>query len=252
MTMPTVTVNQVPAQQDPAAIRVLVADDDASTLAYLCAGLRSLGCAVTGCYDRDDALVTARAQRFDLVLLDCRMPRGGAESILQTLAREPANACMHSLFVATTAGVDDRTRTHLRQAGFADVLAKPCTLETLQGLINRVGRVAALVLDDAHAMAATGDGSITRSLRLLLREELDQLAQDIHGLARDPARFDDRLHRLRSACGFCGAVRLQREVIAMQLRLHAGKLADADELDAFIRTLASTIAALKREGDAVV
>lgn len=249
--MPTAMANEVSGDNDSAAISILVADDDASTLLYLDTSLRALGCVVTAVNDRDDALRLAREQPFDLLLLDCRMPRGGAESILQALAREPDNACAHSIFIATTADVDEPTRTHLRNAGFVDVLEKPCTADNLKALINRVGHGAALVLDDAHAMGATGDSGITRSLRLLLREELEQLQTEMHSLARDPARFDDRLHRLRSACGFCGAVRLQREVVAMQRGLRAGKLADSEELERFMRTLAITIAALHREGDAI-
>jgi two-component system OmpR family response regulator len=251
MSMASVSANGRTGEDAGAATRVLVADDDATTLVYLDASLRALGCVVTVTDDRDEAIALTLRQSFDLVLLDCRMPRGGAESILQALAHEPANACANSLFIATTADVNEPTRAHLRKAGFVDVLAKPCTAEGLRALINRVGRGAALLLDDGEAMAATGDGSIVRSLRLLLREELEQLHGDMHDLARDPARFGDRLHRLRSACGFCGAVRLQREVIAMQRRLRAGKLADGDELAGFMRSLTATMAALQREGNAI-
>jgi two-component system OmpR family response regulator len=228
-------------------LRILVADDDTTTLAFFEAALRNLGCITVCCTSSDAALLEAKRQRFDLLVLDCRMPGGGAISILQGLLHDPGSRSLHTPALATSAEVDAPTRTHLRQLGFFDVLEKPCSVTRLQAVLNRVGRAPALVLDDAAAIASNGDPTITRALRALLREELLQLANELDTIASRPEDFSDRLHRLRSACGFCGAIRLQRDTIGMQRKLYADGVAQGPELASFRRTLEITLAALDRE-----
>jgi len=240
--MQTATSARAQPQQ---GLRVLVADDDPTTLDFCRAALEALHCHVTACISHSEAVSQATTHRFDLLLLDCRMPGGGAASIMHALLHDPRAASARSPAIATTAGADAATRQHMRQLGFVELLDKPFEVAQLRALLNRFGRYPALILDDAEAIATSGDATITRALRALLCDELAQLAQEFDTLVLDIDAFADLLHRLRSACGFCGAMQLQHLTIDLQRTIRAGHIPAREDLEAFRRTLMATIAALK-------
>ncbi len=196
---------------------VLVADDDLASCRFLGDGLRSLGATVDTCVDGEAALARARAERFDLLLLDCRMPDGGAMHILTQLRGDAQAASTESVAVATSAELAPADRRDLLAVGFSEVLLKPCTLAGLQHVLTLVHTAGpACVLDDGAALYSSGNATTMRALRILLREELALLQRELGGLIQDPVAFADRLHRLRSSCGFCGAAALAQQIVRMQ------------------------------------
>ncbi len=206
------------------AARVLVADDDAASRRFLCDGLASLGAQPKACNDGTAALKFARAETFDLLLLDCHMPGAGAWQILTALRGDIDAASQESLAVATSAELVASERGALLAAGFSELLLKPCTLAHLRRVLTlvHIADPAACPLDDGSALSTTGDAATMRALRLLLREELAQLSGELEPLSRDPVGFNDRLHRLRASCGFCGATALSAQTIVLQRQLQEG------------------------------
>lgn len=198
--------------------RVLVADDDPASRRFLCDGLRSLGAHATECVNGLQALQLAREEAFDLLLLDCRMPGAGAREVLIALRADPHAASAGSLAVASSAELGAAAQRELLANGFDGVLRKPCDIAELQRLLARLPGATPL-LDDAAALRASGDAATMRALRQLLRGELALLHQELGMPACNPAALDDRLHRLRSSCGFCGAATLAAEVARLQQRL---------------------------------
>lgn len=83
------------------APRVLVADDDPSSRRFLGDGLRSLGAETETCVDGETALQLVRNVHFDLLLLDCRMPAGGALHILGNLRADSQARSADAAAVAT-------------------------------------------------------------------------------------------------------------------------------------------------------
>lgn len=198
--------------------RVLVADDDPASRRFLCDGLRSLGAHVTDCADGVQALRLGRGEAFDLLLLDCRMPGAGAREVLAALRADAQARSAGSLAVASSAELDGAGQRSLLACGFGDVLRKPCGIADLQRLLARLPG-AMPVLDDIAALRASGDATTMRALRQLLRGELALLHQELGMPVRDQTALDDRLHRLRSSCGFCGAAALAAEVASLQQQL---------------------------------
>ncbi|APG05283.1 hypothetical protein BJI69_16175 [Luteibacter rhizovicinus DSM 16549] len=198
--------------------QILVADDDPSTRAFLRGALAAMGYVVTLVEDGAQALSLARTTRFDAILLDCRMPSGGAVDVLVALHADPDAASRHAVAMATSAEVPTTLRQSLIEAGFACVIEKPCGIASLANALTATLGVDRdeHVLDDHEAMLATGDLTTMHALRSLFREELLQLAPELASLANAPATLVDRLHRLRSACGFCGATRLAAQAKALQ------------------------------------
>jgi CheY-like chemotaxis protein len=227
-------------------LRVLVADDDAASRRFLSDGLQSLGARTQACADGADAMRLARTETFDLLLLDVRMPGGGALEILPPLRDDPQAASSDSFAVATSAEIATSLRQSLGAAGFDDVLLKPCALSDLRRILAQVpaAQLDAKLLGDHVALTTSGDADTMRALRTLLREELLQLTRELDSLSRDPARFSDRLHRLRSSCGFCGATSLSSQVVQMERQLaRAGR--SSVSLARFREVLQQTIRALQ-------
>ena len=206
---------------DALALRVLIADDDAASRRFLLDAVRALGADTTDCADGSEALGVARNEVFDLLLLDCRMPGAGACEILATLRKDAFAASRDAVAIATTAELDTAQRALLLAEGFSDVLAKPCRIDDLRRVValapaylNRLP-----VLDDEAALLASGDSTTMRALRQLLQQELLTLCSELDQLGQDGAALRDRLHRLRSSCGFCGATALSGHVVALQQQL---------------------------------
>jgi CheY-like chemotaxis protein len=246
--MPTAApLRHAPAARLPLPY-VLVADDDAASRRFLGDGLRALGAQVHECADGQLALAQAAIETFDLLLLDCRMPGAGARDVLVALRGDVEARSADALAVATSAELSSEDRRQLLAAGFSDVLLKPCELDALRPLMTLArssGRHAPLLDDDA-GLASSGDAGTMQALRSLLREELAALLQELDPLCTDPARLVERMHRLRSACGFCGAPALSAQAMHLQRQVEADGSAARGAQDRFRQALVATLAALDR------
>ncbi|TAL71505.1 MAG: response regulator [Rhodanobacter sp.] len=228
------------------ALRVLIADDDAASCRFLGDAMAALGAAVTTCADGAGAVHWAQTERFDLLLLDCRMPVAGALDVLARLQADPHARSGHAVAVASTAEPEAATRTRLLAAGFHAVLPKPCGMAQLRNLMLLVPGASPL-LDNAAAVRATGNAATMQALRTLLRHELQALQRDLAALATQRNAFGERLHRLRSSCGFCGTPALAAAVARLQQRVQASATINPATLDAFDAAVTATLDALQPE-----
>jgi HPt (histidine-containing phosphotransfer) domain-containing protein len=112
------------------------------------------------------------------------------------------------------------------------VIGLPSTADTLQAAVRRLlGDSPATPWDDAAAQRTLGLAPAQRrQLRLLLLQELPRQRGHIaEALARgDHARLEAELHRLRSACGFCGAADLLAASIALASEPGSARWRDFD------------------------
>lgn len=198
--------------------RILVADDDAATRQFLALALRSLGYEPTLADDGEQAIALARAQSFAALLLDCRMPGGGALAVLAALRGTPSALSQNAVALATSAEVPVELHARLLDAGFAGVIEKPCQIVSLGHVLAATLGVddSVRVMDDEVGRSASGDENTLRALRQLLRDELTELDMALDGLTTRPNELVERMHRLRSACGFCGTTRLGLQAKALQ------------------------------------
>ncbi|MBU6248189.1 MAG: response regulator [Xanthomonadaceae bacterium] len=236
------------AGTDSLAPVVLVADDDAASRRFLHDALQGLGARVIGCSDGPQALQAATVERFDLLLLDCRMPGAGARDVLAALRDDPTTASSRSPAVATTAELDPALGAQLLAEGFADLLLKPCRIEDLKRVLGFSPAIMDRLplLDDSAALLASGDPATMTALRQLLQQELLVLCNELDQLGADPQGLRERLHRLRSSCGFCGATTLAEHAASLQQSLaqHAGSTGPG--IERFRHALVDTLRALDR------
>jgi two-component system OmpR family response regulator len=190
----------------------------------------------------------ARAETFDLLVLDCHMPGAHALDVLTRL-RVDATACsIATPAVASSAELDMPQQRWLLASGFNGVLLKPCTLTDLQKILQLAipANRDAPLLDDRTALTSTGNPAIVHALRELLRAELLDIYQELDQLSTDAQAFEARLHKLRSSCGFCGATVLAERILSLQQHLkleHRGALLPMAD---FRQSLLDTIEALDR------
>lgn len=134
----------------PAAPRltVLVAEDNEINALLATRTLERLGCAAVWARDGREALVHVEAAlagsgpRFDLALLDIRMPDMdglAAARAIRALERERGLPAPLPL-VAVSANVAADDRSAARAAGMDDCLAKPLERSALQGWLDRIER----------------------------------------------------------------------------------------------------------------
>jgi CheY-like chemotaxis protein len=123
--------------------RVLVVEDN--SINRLIAGklLQRLGLQIEYAEDGAEALEKLAASDFDLVLMDCMMPRlDGFATTQQWRAYENAHGRTRTPIVAVTANSGSEDRAHCLASGMDDVLGKPINLHGLTGVIARYLPVA--------------------------------------------------------------------------------------------------------------
>jgi len=117
-------------------LKVLLAEDNPVNQEVALGLLEILNCAVTVVDDGQQAVDTATAETFDLVLMDCQMPVMDGLDATRAI-RSTAAPDQHLPIVALTANNDDETKAACLAAGMDDLLGKPFTREALQSLLLR-------------------------------------------------------------------------------------------------------------------
>ena len=121
-------------------LRILVAEDDPAVARLYAAYAQSRGHLVLFAQDGAEALVSAAAERPDLILLDVAMPRLDGRDALQRLKADPVTRDIPVL-VITAHGGDQQLRDLMLELGAFDVLEKPIDLQIAFNKAERkVGR----------------------------------------------------------------------------------------------------------------
>ena len=108
---------------------ILLVDDEAALAAAVTDALRDAGYVVERAADGEEALARVRAQQFDLVICDLKMPRLDGQSFYRTLDEASPGLARRVIFVTgDVAGTD--AETFLNESG-CRFLAKPFRLGDL-------------------------------------------------------------------------------------------------------------------------
>jgi CheY-like chemotaxis protein len=220
-----------------ARFRVLLAEDDAVSREFLFEAIQACGGDPTACADGPAALARAREGHWHLLVLDHHLPGMNGEAVLAALRADPGEARAVPPALATTAEPDGASAL-LLEAGFAQVLAKPVSLEALRAALARFGCVAD-PLDDGNALRACGSlSAVERLRRLFAEQELPRIQDEFERSAGNPQALRPALHRLLASCGFCGATALARACNALHDALASG---DASRIDPAMQGFAKAL-----------
>ena len=160
----------------PLGHRVLVVDDNPTSLALLAAQCRELGCRVDAVATGEAALALAARAPYDVALVDWRLPGMDGVAVLQQMDALPGNHRPRSLVLVTAAdrrAVQERVAD--QQLAHVGYLFKPLMRSRLEEALSAASAVPD---DDAPSMAAPQlDG-----VRVLVVEDNlvnQQVAQDL-------------------------------------------------------------------------
>ncbi len=124
---------EISAHQKEEIIKILVVEDNQINQEVALGRLRQLGIKADVAQNGLAALQAVRSKKYDLILMDCRMPEmDGLEA-----TRQIRQINGHSIkIIAMTASVTPGERANCLAAGMDDYLAKPMTMEALAETLN--------------------------------------------------------------------------------------------------------------------
>ena len=121
----------------PADFRILVAEDNNISTKVIRGMLGKLNLEPDTASNGEEALQAMKAQRYDLVLMDCEMPvLDGFSATQQLRAWEAVSLRPRTPVVALTAHILAEHKERARQAGMDGHMAKPVELSQLRELIE--------------------------------------------------------------------------------------------------------------------
>ena len=150
------------------AMRLLIVEDDRDAAAYLVKGLKESGHVVDHARDGVEGLALARAQSYDVAIVDRMLPRLDGLGLVQKM-REEGNQ-VPVLFLSALGDIDDRVKG--LKAGGDDYLPKPYAIVELLARLDALVRrrqpeqvqtklvVGDLELDLLSRSASRGDQAI--------------------------------------------------------------------------------------------
>jgi CheY-like chemotaxis protein len=118
------------------AIRVLVVEDNIDHHKLLSIWFRMIGLSIETASDGQEALFKLNASPFDIVFLDCQLPRMDGYAMVQELRRQEGNQ-RHIPVVALTAYALAGDREKCLEYGMDDYISKPCSLPDIVAMIRK-------------------------------------------------------------------------------------------------------------------
>ena len=119
------------------AVRILVAEDDATNREVIMAQLQKLGYTATAVTNGAEAVEAVERAGFDLVLMDCQMPVMDGFEATRRIRNSPQGDRAGIPIVAVTADAMSDDRGRCLSEGMDDYLAKPVELAPLQNMVAK-------------------------------------------------------------------------------------------------------------------
>ena len=117
--------------------KILVAEDNPVNQIITQENLKALGCIVDVANDGQDAVEKWSDNDYDLICMDCAMPRMDGLEATREIRKREEYIGEHITIVALTAHVQSENRNECLDAGMDDFMGKPFTREELEGMLAR-------------------------------------------------------------------------------------------------------------------
>jgi DNA-binding NtrC family response regulator len=207
--------------------RALVVDDDRTMVKTLADVLRMKGWEVTSAYSGAEAVEAASRTRFDVVLMDIKMPgMDGVEAFKAIKARQPDV----KVVLMTAYAAQDLIQEAERE-GVMRVLPKPVNLPMLLELMGRSARDLQPILlidNDAAFLRTLSDVLRLRGYETIIADSLDAAMRLME--TRRPLAVLLHMH-LSSATTLDAVFAVREGSPGAALILYSGKAGAVDELE---------------------
>jgi CheY-like chemotaxis protein len=189
-----------------AGYRVLVVDDNPLNLQVAERMLARLGCHVDTANGGEQALALSDERRYDLILMDCRMPKlDGYQTT--ALLRAAENGKTHTPIVGWSACVSRNERDTCLAIGMDDFLGKPMRTQQANEILARwlpvsvaVGGVSMQPDDELNATQQMFGDDFAELAQLFLEDSPKRIAS-----LRDAAADNDAVNVAKLAHTLCGS-----------------------------------------------
>lgn len=236
----------------PLAGRVLVVEDNPVNLNVARKLLQRLGLSCEAVDDGLEALKAVEKTHYDLILMDCQMPRmDGYQATRAIRLRETSKGLAHQPVIAMTANAMAGDREKCLDAGMDDYLAKPLLPAAMERMIRRwlpaagdmapdAGTDDLLLPDDPPPTTRVGgsiDQGVIDELYEIMEEDfvdlLDTFLDNAPQLLRElQAAVDDQdvdrailpSHSLKSGSANVGALGLSQQAREIEMAARVGDL----------------------------
>jgi PAS domain S-box-containing protein len=162
---------------DPATpCTALVVEDDRHSRDVLVHLLEEVGCTVVQAFDGVEGLARCRAERFDIVFSDIRMPHLDGVEMIARLRADPATAQLP--VVAVSASSLEHERRFYIDNGFQDFIGKPYPFQDVyRALVQHAGvRLRPVAPPDDAAEASRPPAPLAPDVAQRVHEQLRALA----------------------------------------------------------------------------
>ena len=152
---------------------ILVAEDFPPNQEVIELQLRSLGYEVHIANDGFEAIAMAKARRYDIILMDVRMPNMDGIEATRQIRRNEHPSLLQVPIIAVTAEVQPSERQRCFDAGMNDFISKPVRKEILVTTLQRWLRDQPLVIKPAQPPQQTSvveSGGLPEPVERLLRD----------------------------------------------------------------------------------
>jgi CheY-like chemotaxis protein/HPt (histidine-containing phosphotransfer) domain-containing protein len=213
--------------------RILVAEDNEVNRMYVERLLSRSGHLVANAVDGREVLAMLDADSYDLIMMDCQMPRlDGYETTREIRRREAAAGRAHIPIVAMTAAATEEVRRKCLDAGMDDYLTKPLGDDHLQEVLARWFPLArdSVALDPVRVaeLRSLFPGEETDGVLMRLADEVAaQLEQLASSTGSDGgAAIAAAAHHVKGSAQLIGAVELVDAALALEQCARDGRPAE--------------------------
>jgi two-component system sensor histidine kinase EvgS len=221
-----------------AGARILLAEDHPvnQALVRVQLGLRGYTCDVVE--DGVAAIEAMEAQSYDLLLVDCHMPRMDGYAVAREVRRREAGTGHRLAIVAMTADARADQRELCLAAGMDDLLRKPIRLEAFHDVVARwleEGAVAEPAIDMARLRRAFGsDENVASVIRAGVEATREAVARLPPVLERaDREEVAGWIHHVLGGVNVFGASKVAEDGERMELALREGADLDLPAVEVF-------------------
>ncbi len=124
------------AASDEPTLKVLVVEDNLTNRKVATSLLAKLGCSIDVAVDGVEAVERVQAHDYDLVFMDCQMPRMDGYEATETI-RRLEGAAGEVTIIAMTANAMSTDRDRCLACGMNDYIAKPIRLDRLRAMVEQ-------------------------------------------------------------------------------------------------------------------
>ncbi len=218
-------IKQSYSREGAKALRVLYAEDQHSSRIVTTAMLQRMGYDVEAVEDGEMALIHAKAERFDLILLDIEMPVMDGVTAARII-RQGGTANDGVPILALSAFLADSTEQTQWRDAFDHALPKPASQEELK---NAMDRAVALIAPVTKAVEAPSRETLRLSIKSALPKGAwvrltEQVAREMRHLSNvisaclesgDPAQAGKCADVLATLAGNFGAANVKAQAHAV-------------------------------------